>query len=212
VPIGFPVRFQNTPEVDVDPTQLIDTGDIQASRANILGLEFAAQRGALFLQSEAFRFAVDRGGRIRLPDAYFYGFYVEGSWILTGERRRWDPSRAAFWFPKPARPLGQGWGAWELAFRYSRMDLNSAPGSAGLPPPLGGVRGGDQAILALGLNWYPRRRVRVMLDYMRVSVDRLNPASPLNPEPFGPPPATPPVGVQIGQRMNILAMRLRYSF
>ena len=46
---------------------------------------------------------------------------------------------------------------------------------------------------------------------MRVSVDRLNPASPLNPEPFGPPPATPPIGVQIGQKLNILAVCGCYS-
>ena len=212
VPTGIPLRFKNTPEVDVDSTHLIDTGDIQASHAKVVGVEFAAQRRDLFLQSEAFRIAVDRGVGTRQAAAHFDGFYVEGSWILTGERRRWDPSRAAFWFPKPARPLGQGWGAWELAFRYSRMNLNYQPGEAGLPPPPGGVRGGDQKIFALGLNWYPRTHWRLMFDYMRVSVNRLNPASLLNPQPFGPPPATPPVGVQIGQTMDVLAMRARYSF
>jgi phosphate-selective porin OprO/OprP len=92
------------------------------------------------------------------------------------------------------------------------MDLNDRAGEAGQPPPPGGVRGGDQKLLAVGINWYPRRRVRLMLDYMRASIDRLNPASPTDPQPFGPPPATPPVGVQIGQRLNILALRLRYSF
>jgi phosphate-selective porin OprO/OprP len=213
VPTGIPLRFQNTPEVDVDPVQLIDTGDIQASHANILGLEFAAQQRNFFLQSEGFRFEVDRGAGIPLPAAHFYGFYVEGSWILTGERRRFDPSRASFWFPKPDRPFGKGgWGAWELAFRYSQMDLNDNPGLPGLPPPPGGIRGGDQKIFALGLNWYPRNHLRFLLDYMWVSVNRLNPASALNPEPFGPPPETPPVGVQIGQRLRILAIRARYSF
>lgn len=211
VPAGFPLRFQSTPEVNVDETSLIDTGDLQASRANVVGLEFAAQRGPLFWQSEAFRVQVDRGAE-HMPTADFYGFYLEGSWILSGERRRFDASRAAFWIPKPHRPLGQGWGAWELAFRYSRMNLNDRAGEAGLPPPPGGVRGGDQKILAIGLNWYPRPRVRLMVDYMRASVDRLNPAGASDPEPFGPPPETPPVGVQIGQRLNIFDLRLRYSF
>jgi phosphate-selective porin OprO/OprP len=51
-----------------------------------------------------------------------------------------------------------------------------------------------------------------MLEWLHVSVDRLNPASPANPEPFGPPPATPPIGVQIGQSFDVVAMRLRYAF
>ncbi len=50
------------------------------------------------------------------------------------------------------------------------------------------------------------------MTYMHVGVDRLNPASPLDPEPFGPPPATPPIGVQIGQSLNIGAIRVRYGF
>jgi phosphate-selective porin OprO/OprP len=209
---GFPVRLSATPEVDVDSMPLIDTGQLAASHANVLGLEFAAQRRNLYVQAEAFRFGVDRkdlvGGR-----AQFFGWYAEGSWILTGERRRFDPSRGVFWFPTPARPLRRGgWGAWELALRYSRMNLNDQAGEPGLPPPPGGVRGGDQRILSAAVEWYPRARVRLMLNYLNVSVDRLNPASPLDPEPFGPIPATPPVGVQIGQRLNILAIRARVSF
>ena len=55
-------------------------------------------------------------------------------------------------------------------------------------------------------------RVRVMANYLHVDVDRLNPAGPEDSEPFGPPPGTPPPGVQIGQTFNILAVRIRYSF
>ena len=51
-----------------------------------------------------------------------------------------------------------------------------------------------------------------MLSGMHVRVDRLNPASATTPEPFGAPPLTPPVGVQIGQTLNIAALRLRYGF
>jgi phosphate-selective porin OprO/OprP len=209
----FPVRFQEPTEVRVDDTSLIDTSEIAAAHASVLGVEFAAQRGPLFLQGEAFRFLVDRSAAAGGGKPHFLGWYLEGSWILTGEHRRFDASRAAFWFPTPARPLGQGgWGALELAFRFSRTDLNYEPGSPGEPPPPGGVRGGEQTILGAGLNWYPRRRVRVMLSYMHVTVDRLNPAGPMDPAPFGPPPATPPVGVQIGQTLDILATRLRYAF
>jgi phosphate-selective porin OprO/OprP len=50
-----------------------------------------------------------------------------------------------------------------------------------------------------------------LLDYQHVSVDRLNPASVKNPEPFGPPPATPPIGVEVGQSLNIIALRSQFS-
>jgi phosphate-selective porin OprO/OprP len=209
---GFPVRLSATPEVDVDSMPLIDTGQIAAAHASVLGVEFAAQRRSLYVQAEAFRFGVDRRD-LEGPNSQFFGWYAEGSWILTGERRRFDPSRGVFWFPEPARPFGQGgWGAWELALRYSRMNLDAHPGEAGAPPPPGGIRGGDQRILSAGVEWYPRARIRLMLNYLRVSVDRLNPASAQDPEPFGPIPATPPLGVQIGQRLNIFAIRARFSF
>ncbi|MES2033067.1 MAG: porin [Pseudomonadota bacterium] len=211
---SFPVRLAATPEIGVDDTVLIDTGEISARRANVIGVEAATQRRNLYAQAEVFRFGIDRredgpGGE----DPHFWGFYVQGSWILTGEQRRFDRSRATFTFPEPARPLGEGgWGAWEVGLRYSRMNLNYEVGRAGELMPPGAVRGGDQSILAVSLAWYPRRRVRLMLNYSQVSVDRLNPASAIEPEPFGPAPETPPPGAQIGQDLNILALRLRYSF
>jgi phosphate-selective porin OprO/OprP len=209
----LPVRLSATPEVDVDSMPLIDTGEIAARHAGVLGLEFAAQRGRSFLQAEVFRFEVERASDAPGGSPRFWGGYVEGSWILTGERRRFDANRGAFWFPKPARPLGQGgFGAWEVAFRYSRMDLNAQAGAPGAPPPPGGVRGGDQQILSAALEWYPRTRLRLMFEVSHVAIHRLNPASALDPEPFGPPPETPPLGVQIGQNLNIFAFRGRIAY
>jgi phosphate-selective porin OprO/OprP len=72
-------------------------------------------------------------------------------------------------------------------------------------------RGGVQAITALGIDWYLKSNSRSLLDYQHVSVDRLYPASVKNPEPFGPPPATPPIGVQVGQSRNIIALRSQFS-
>jgi phosphate-selective porin OprO/OprP len=210
---GLPIRLAETPEVDVDSMPLIDTGEIAARHATVLGLEFAAQRGRAYVQAEAFRFQVERAEGAPGGSPRFYGGYIEGSWILTGERRRFDSNRGAFWFPKPARPLGQGGlGAWEIAFRYSRMSLNAMSGEPGAPPPPGGVRGGDQQILSLALEWYPRTRLRFILEASHVSIYRLNPASALDPEPFGPPPETPPLGVQIGQNLNIFAFRGRIAY
>jgi phosphate-selective porin OprO/OprP len=51
-----------------------------------------------------------------------------------------------------------------------------------------------------------------MLNWLQVDLDRLNPAGSGNLLPFGPTPATPPLGVQIGQDLDIYGLRLQYSF
>ena len=79
--------------------------------------------------------------------------------------------------PKPAQNFTLdkgGWGAWELAARYSDLDLNYNAGTAGLATPTGGIRGGDQRIWSAGINWYPNQVLRFMLDYQHVDVSRLS--------------------------------------
>ena len=49
-------------------------------------------------------------------------------------------------------------------------------------------------------------------DRPHVDVERLNPAGAGNLLPFGPAPGTPPLGVQIGQDLDIYGLRTQYSF
>jgi phosphate-selective porin OprO/OprP len=159
---GFGFRLMATPEVRVDDTPLIDTGDIIADHASVLGLEFAARRRNLFLQAEAFHFAWSappptpwaKARATRISSAST----PQGSWILTGENRRFDQlARRVLDVPRPSIRWAGGWGAWELAFRYSRMDANSHAGHLGEPPPPGGVRGGDQSHPQPGAELVPVR-------------------------------------------------------
>jgi phosphate-selective porin OprO/OprP len=105
-----------------------------------------------------------------------------------------------------------GFGAWELAARYSRLDRNFAAGPAGTEATPDAVRGGDQQIWTFGVNWFPNPNVKVMMNYLLIDVDRLNPAGPGNPQPFGPAPNTPPPGVQVGQDLDAFALRTQFSF
>jgi phosphate-selective porin OprO/OprP len=107
---------------------------------------------------------------------------------------------------------GGGWGAWELGARFSRMNLNFEEGLEGAAAAASGVRGGDQEVWTLGVNWFPNPNVKVMLNYLLIDVDRLNPAGPANPTPFGASPNTPPIGVQIGQDLDVFALRTQFSF
>ena len=152
---GFAVRLRDTPELRVDGTQFIDTGSIPAHTASTLGFEAAAQKGPFFIEGEAETVHVDRSDGVASPT--FGGWYVEGSWLITGESRVYNASSAAFDGPAVAHPFSlkdHGWGAWELALRYSDANLDFHPGPAGQAPPADGIRGGDQQIFSAGLNWY----------------------------------------------------------
>jgi phosphate-selective porin OprO/OprP len=209
-----PLRFRDRPEIRVDGVRLIDTGSMDAQNASVYGLEFGANYRNFYVQGEHFWFDVARRQPTTLPDPDFAGYYLQGSWILTGENRRYNATTGSFQNPRakvPFSPNG-GWGAWELAARYSRMNLNFMEGLEGAAALPGSVRGGDQSVVALGLNWYPNPTIKMMLDYLLIDVDRLNPAGPGNTQPFGPAPNTPPPGVEIGQDLDVIALRTQFSF
>ena len=209
-----PLRFRDRPELRIDSTRLIDTGNIDADGAYVAGLEFGANYKNFYIQGEHFWYGIERRQPTALPDAKFTGWYVQGSWIITGESRRYNMANGSFAAPRPLAPFngGGGWGAWELAVRYSQTNLNDNAGVLGSAPPAGGVRGGEQSILTVGLNWFMSPNLRMSFNYLHVDVDRLNPAGPGNAAPFGAGTATPPVGVEIGQSYDAFAVRTQFGF
>ena len=201
----YPVEFRERPELRVDGTRFVDTGAIDAEHGFTRGFELAAQKRSLLIQAEYESFGVDRRNSV-LSDPDFSGWYVEGAWTITGERRRFNPNTFAFDAPPVDHPfsLQDGtWGAFEVALRYSDLDLNYHEGSAGRAIPTDGVRGGEQEIFTAGLNWYWNPVIRFMLDYQHVRIDRLSP----NATTF----ATP-VGAQIGQTYDTVSLRSQLAF
>lgn len=198
-----PIRLRERPENRVDPTRLADTGAIDADGLTSLGIELAWQFRQLSVAGEHFWIDVDRRSSA-LEDPSFTGWYVQGAWTLTGQPRRYNPASGGFDSPRVDKPfsLKRGaWGVWELAARYSDLDLNDGDASAA-------IRGGEQTVISLGLNWYPNNTVRFLADFQRVEVDRLSPGGTA----FGAGALTPPVGAQIGQELNIWSLRTQYAF
>ncbi|WP_310542223.1 porin [Phenylobacterium sp.] len=201
-----PIRLRERPELRVDGTRLVDTGNIDADGVTALGVEFGAQRKNLYLQAEYFDIAVERRSSA-LADPDFSGWYVQAGWTLTGEARRYNAA-GGFDGPRAAKPfdLKAGtWGAWELAARYSVLDLDYREGDL---PALGSVRGGEQSIFSLGLNWYVNNGVTLQAAWRNVSVDRTSPGGTA----FGAGAATPALGTKVGQDLNIFAFRTQYAF
>ena len=207
------VRFRDRPEIRIDGVRLIDTGAIDAEHASVYGLEFGANWKNFYFQGENFWFDVDRRNA-GLENPSFGGYYLQGSWLLTGESRRYNPATGSFQNPRPKVHFARdgGWGAFELAARFSHTDLNFNEGLAGTAPILDAIRGGEQDVMALGINWYLNPNFKVLLNYLMIDVDRLNPAGPGNATPFGAGVATPPVGVEIGQDLDVFALRTQFSF
>ncbi|HEY4032286.1 MAG TPA: porin, partial [Caulobacteraceae bacterium] len=202
---SYVVALNGTAELRVDGTKLVNTGNIPAKHAATVGAEFAAQKGPFFLGSEYEHIEVTRSDIASTPE--FNGYYVEGTWFLTGESKTYNPSSGAFDGPGAINhlfdPKNGAYGAVELALRWSDMDFNYHQGDLGAAPSTTAIRGGEQQIFSAGLNWYPTPVVRFMLDYQHVRIDRLSPSASAY--------ATP-AGAQIGQSYNAVALRSQVAF
>jgi len=205
-------NLQDRPEVRVDTARLVSTGLINADEGYTVGPEFAAAWKNLNLQSEYYHYQLDRTGASSFD---FDGWYVQGSWILTGESRKYEMKNARFLGPTPSSPLGfGGFGTWELGARYSTVDLNDGDASATclgnaaqMAPTAASscVRGGEQDIVTLGLNWYPNTNVRFMFNYIFVEADRNAYTNNAAGVAGGP-------NADIGQDVDIFALRSQFTF
>ena len=203
----YTITMQERPELRVDGTRLISTGAIDAVHASTIGLEAAGQYKNFLLQGEYEHYDIERRNpAVGVTDPKFNGYYISGSWLLTGEARRYNTSTFAFDAPTvthPFSPSNHTLGAFELAARYSDIDLNYHAGAAGAAPSADAVRGGDQRIITAGLNWYLNPVVRMMFDYQDVKIDRLSPSAAS---------FLTPTGAQIGQNYHVVSVRSQFAF
>jgi len=195
------VRLQERPELRVSGLRLVDTGAIASDGLTAYGLEGGASWRNLYAAGEWYKVDVNREAvppAVSAFDPSFSGWYVQGAWAITGEHHAWTNASGGFVGLKPAKPFDRSkgtWGAWEIAARYSVLDLNDHAGVFGAAAPAGGIRGGEQEITTVGLNWYPNSVVRFLLDYQWADVKRLNAA-----------------GANIGEDVNVVSFRTQYAF
>jgi phosphate-selective porin OprO/OprP len=147
------VRYRSRPESHLAP-YVIDTGNIAADSALVTGAEAAWVTGPFSLQGEYLHSWVqEKDGQV--PG--FDGIYASASWFLTGESRPYNRTEGAFGrvIPRKNFDWGKGgWGAWEVAARYSFVNLNSDD-----------VHGGRLSMLMTGVNWYLHSHMKWRFDY-----------------------------------------------
>jgi phosphate-selective porin OprO and OprP len=147
LPTVFPIPF------------FVDTGVQPTANYQMLGGELAAGINSFVFQSEFIygMLSRDAGSFLNLPAGY-----AQVSYVLTRERRTYNRTAAAFTRVIPASPFGKGGsGAWEVAGRYSFLDLNDDD-----------VFGGRIQDLTFGVNWYLNRFTRWEFNYIHPILDR----------------------------------------
>ncbi len=161
------VTFGDKPEISVDGTKLLSSGSIPMTSFQYYAVEAATVLGSFSAQAEYGRAHVNT---VAQPDMNYSGGYVSATYFLTGESRPYMGNKGYFGRVKPLHPLGSsgdgmGWGAFEVAARYSYVDL----ADEGL--------GNKQKNITVGMNWYPNNYTRFMLNFVDFDTDATGPAS-----------------------------------
>ena len=151
------LRFRIRPESHQTNTRLVDTGFFDADTYNRFVGETAFISGPFHVQGEYYHTSVDRDISTN-ADLDFSGFYVEGGWFLTGESMNYKPSKGIYSRVTPKGIVGKGGiGAWQVALRYSSLDLTDED-----------ITGGEEDNFTLGLNWYATPNIRFAASYVNV--------------------------------------------
>jgi phosphate-selective porin OprO/OprP len=204
------INLQDRPEIRIDGTQLVSTGAMTARNGtNMWGVDAEFNINRFFMAGEYMNYNVLRApiAGVAQADAEFKAWYVEASFVLAGASKVYGASAmnneyGSWGAPRVSAPFslaGGTWGGWELAARYAKTDLDHNEGIAGAAAPLAatgnlGVRGGESEIVTLGLNWYLNNNVRIALNDLFISTDRLNAA-----------------GARAGQDLNVVAARFQFQ-
>ncbi len=161
-----PVRYRERPEAHFIPERFTDTGSFNAEWINLFGAEAAAVYGPFSIQGEYVGVsATDANTAPGQETLCLNSWYVYGSYFITGESRPYDTKKGIFKRVKPKQNFNLsegGWGAWEVAVRYSMLDLDTGM----LPDTARTVHD-----VTAGINWYLNPNVRFMLNYIRSCVD-----------------------------------------
>jgi phosphate-selective porin OprO/OprP len=157
---GGDFKLKSVPEVYEAP-DFIDTGSFPATSGTSVGGEVALVEGPVTVSGEYAYTSVDAP---QVGSPHFSGYYAMVSWALTGEQRPYDHSTGIFGAISPAAPFSfrhGGCGAWEVAARYSNIDLTNAA-----------VQGGKFDRLSGAVSWYPTSQVRLEFNYGYGRLDR----------------------------------------
>ena len=154
------VRYRTRPETHISDAYLVDTGAIPADGVSLINPEISVAIGSLSFQGEYIHSFVDSN---TADDPEFSGYYIEAGYFFTGEHRNYNRKNGYYSMVKPIQnfhPAQNKWGGWQMALRYSSVDLNDKD-----------ISGGEESDFTVGLNWYLNPNVRFMLNYIYADME-----------------------------------------
>ena len=139
----------------------ISTGPIyDIGTVHVLNFETAYTRGPFTFQGEFLNESLKKDTPGAKETLNFFNYYAQVSYFITGEHRPYKGSYANFGRVKPKNNfMDGGWGALEVALRYSDTNLNS-----------GSITGGEQGDITAGVNWYLNPVTRMMFNYVHTNI------------------------------------------
>jgi phosphate-selective porin OprO and OprP len=177
---GGTSRFQTRPEARTGQ-RWFNTGHMDdVNDYQLFGVEGLINLGALSIVGEYMGSRVNRvNGR---EDVDFGGGYVYVAYFLTGEHTPWERRSGTLGRTKPFENfflvrrcdggLGRGWGAWQVAARYSYGDFTDDD-----------IFGGVGNSFTLGLNWWWNSNARMQFNYIHGSLSDRDPTRTADPYP-----------------------------
>jgi phosphate-selective porin OprO/OprP len=147
------LRYKGRPESNVTDNY-VDTGNFPAKYARQLALEALYNKGPFSVLSEYVHAWVNSSAT---GNPEFSGFYVTGSYVLTGENRPYDKRVG---YARQIIPKSR-WGAVELVGRFGYLDLDDTL-----------IKGGKLATWYAGANWWASRQWKLGVGYGLADLDR----------------------------------------
>lgn len=130
-PLGLPENSSPFGSAVNGTPYFVDTGRYEANNFNLFGVELLYQNGPLSIQAEWMGTVVDSV----VGPVFYNGAYGEIMYRLTGEARQYERKFGALKNPIPSTDFIsfgrgpdrgiRGWGAWEIAYRWSFVDLTN---------------------------------------------------------------------------------------
>ncbi len=149
-------KFDAEPETKIGDYKIVKTPKIKNTNHDYrFGFEGAFVYRNFHLQGEYQMVNVYRNNN--LATAGFKSGYVYLLWDINGGHRKWDKTQGEFgqYLPNPKNK----WGNWELALRYSYVNLSDEAAN---------IYGGVAANYTAGINWYPNSNIVCQLNYTSV--------------------------------------------
>ncbi len=164
---------RNVPQIAMTPTSLLQNANVSEGEAALrYGLESAFVYGPFSLQGEylaadydtASPNTVGNGGNPQNGDPKISGFYVFGSWFITGESRPYRSGTGTFDRLKPLKKTG----AWEMVARYDFLESEY-----GINVDAANESTVENQIetYTIGVNYYVNPNVRFMLNLISHDID-----------------------------------------